>query len=145
VQLPSSFLCVGLQCSNSKLQVSRNSCEMPIMLQVTGSGSSANQIQIGLALFLYWLDYADVRLTAHQTIHLGLCTALISIALALISNCQCTALAVRSTSRHAIHLRFDISSGLRAVKRRSSMAPRSVCFGVRSWNLSNIDQSLDVQ
>jgi hypothetical protein len=33
----------------------------------------------------------NVQSTAHQTIHYGLCTALISSALALISNCKCIA------------------------------------------------------
>jgi hypothetical protein len=33
----------------------------------------------------------NVQLIAHQTIHFGLCTALISRALALIPNCKCIA------------------------------------------------------
>jgi hypothetical protein len=55
--------------------------------------SSMNFPQYGEGFYLYGQAlHFNVQSTAHQTIHFGLCTALISSALTLISNCKCIAL-----------------------------------------------------
>jgi hypothetical protein len=51
-----------------------------------------------------------VQLTAHQTIHFGLCSALISRALALTSNCKCTARYIRILCWPHIHTTHALSS-----------------------------------
>jgi hypothetical protein len=62
----------------------------------------AQAIELLIKKLFYQLEYLakitteiilliDVQSRAHQTIHFGLCTAIISNALALISNCKCIA------------------------------------------------------
>jgi hypothetical protein len=51
-------------------------------------------LQIFLKRLVSWVGFGligYVQSTAHQTIHFGLCTALISSALALKSHCKCIA------------------------------------------------------